>query len=440
MGRITAAAGLDKSAAITLEDLKESLTPSDETKERLKRILLHAGIGAGAAGLGGAIGGAKGEKRWKTALRHGLIGAGAGAGIGTAREFIPTKSVLDKSSAADIEAQIEKIASITGLEKKAIWGQIAGFVTKRALPWLTKQTGAGSWLGGKATGLGQKLLGWGGDAMKYMGGASKKLGLGKGVSGWFGNQAGKMIGGAKGGGDMARNLGYGAIGALGMAAPMILGDSTGGGDQQGFNPQQMGMMGGMGYNPYMMGGGMTPYASYSDGMEKSAARTLGRLVAAETMAKAAADAKFARFAKTAAMLGKDAGLSDRDIEDMIKKAQVDWKKALGSAGGYAASGAGLGSLFGPAGMGIGALLGGGYGLVRGIFDRGGQQQGQYGGGPNSPMYSQAEQRMAARGGWNPQDWNQQMNFARDMGIGAQMRSSLGREFRNIANAGTGLWG
>ena len=210
---------------------------------------------------------------------------------------------------------------------------------------------------------------------------------------------------------------------------------------------------------------------------------LGKLVGEATMEKSAAVEFVNEFRKNATEIGKKMGLSNDAIDDMILKSAQAWGYGGGMPGMY---GGGMPGMYG--GMG-----GGGNQYQRQIIPGMTMSQLQQGpsmlsgewwkhwgesptqmasrrvkeyytglgqkvpGGPGSPgaagkggaggaggagggqLYTPAMQKMFARGGWNPQQYNQQMELARDMGMGTQSRAAVGKAFRNMFNAGTGLW-
>jgi hypothetical protein len=229
----------------------------------------------------------------------------------------------------------------------------------------------------------------------------------------------------------------------------------------------------------------------------SAARELGRLVAGDQLIKRADKIVRVTFEKVATAIGKKAGLSTSDVKALIKEAFNGYGMPGMMPGyGMGGMGGGGGGGYGMPGMGYGGRPGMGYLAggstggaqfhdpsqyeTRGILGRvadwfgGGESpmarraremakaQSFFkrapggGGAPGAPgaggagggapgaggggLYPPSVMRMAARGGWNPQQWGQQMDFARDLGIGTQARRSVGKEFRNIFGAGTGLWG
>lgn len=176
-------------------------------------------------------------------------------------------------------------------------------------------------------------------------------------------------------------------------------------------------------------------------MKAKVAREMGRIAAAASLEKNAADDQIGEFLINVGRFAKSAGLKDGDVHDMLEKVAINWGAALGGA----ATGAGLGGIFGVPGMAVGGLLGGGAGLLADWW-RGGQKPqqdaagGAGGAGGNNPLYPKSVMQMAAQGGWNPKQWGEQMDFARNLGMGVQSRRAVGNEFRNIFNAGTGMWG
>ena len=249
----------------------------------------------------------------------------------------------------------------------------------------------------------------------------------------------------------------------------------------------------------------TPVAAATAAPAASAkvARELGKLTAENQILKKADEIIRSTFEKVATAIGKEAGLSNADIEDLIKEAQGYGMPGMGGGyfgggyfGGYPGTGGGYGgygSAYGPQqGYGMGGQPPGGRSPIPGVTqeelkaprswsewwqspgllgtsESAGQRYkrrvkeyggafgmdpkamgkrlagggalggGGAGGGGGGGLYEPSVMRMAARGGWDPRAYGQQMNFARDLAIGGGARQAVGRAFRNIFNQGTGMF-
>ena len=165
----------------------------------------------------------------------------------------------------------------------------------------------------------------------------------------------------------------------------------------------------------------------------SVAREIGRVMAQRVLVKRAQDETFKMVAALAKMLGKRAGLADFEVEDMVKSAafkkQANPMLPLLAAYGVYKGGQGVYDWGKNKGW---------WGTPAAKTEMAGAGNRENVGG--EPLIPANEQRMFRRGGWDPKAYRQSMGYAGDLAKGLQSQHAINKEYRNMFNLGSGMWG